>query len=157
MNLYDDHKSGLHMVWPHEECGLCRENKIRTKGKHMSTMQKIREIFPEITETQMGKLCSLLNSTIDKDIERARRKQKLEAFIQDARAFVEEQCAQGTSNDVILMHLAHDIFGLAAHDELMLPRVTGYAKEHGKSKASSGTGIVMVMANKVIRSVRTHG
>jgi len=51
-------------------------------------------------------------------------------WIHDARAFIEYATRRGMSNTAILHNLAHDIYGLAEGEQLMLPRVDGYAKAH---------------------------
>ena len=83
--------------------------------------------------------------------------QALRRFILDARAFIAYGCSKGLSNTAMLSNLAHDIFGLAIGDKLMLPRVTGYSNEHpftqeGHIVEGSSLGVLLPLFNKTERN-----
>jgi len=78
-----------------------------------------------------------MNTTTLKHYQRNKR---LRDFILDARAFIEYGFKEGMDNTAILHNLAHDIYGLAANDDLMLPRVDGYEKAHPYKPENGGLG-----------------
>lgn len=56
---------------------------------------------------------------------------RLEAFIQDANAYLQAAAEVNQKPALTLLVLTHDISGLANHEPCFLPRVHGYAVARG--------------------------